>query len=231
MVVLQCSIWRLASIDQVGYIRYIDWNFRLQMTVHQPTIKQLQYLVPSPARPFRRGGGGLLCHPVDPFCGVRELEACSASPWSSGPGASCASRARRADRRQGVRVIQESEELAEMARAKASRCTASSRHGRDPDHRALPSAGHASQASPRMAGPRSSICARKPARRPARHFIAASSTACCLPSVHLRRRGSEPLFDDRLFVAFPRGEAPRAAGRCRPRSTRSACCSSRTAIA
>ena len=63
----------------------------------------------------------------------------------------------------------------------------------------------------RMAEPEALSCARRRARRPATRSTAASSTACCWPCPTLAARSIQRrLFDDPLFVAFPRGEAPAA---------------------
>ena len=60
-----------------------------------------------------------------------------------------------------------------------------------------------------MAESAACICARRPARRPARRFTAASSTACCSRfPIGCGDVDSAPLFEDPLYVAFPAGEAP-----------------------
>ena len=75
------------------------------MTVHLPTLKQLQYLVAlRRTRPFRQGGGSLLRHPVDPVgrpARARESAARS-DPGRAHPAGRPLHSARRQDRREGA---------------------------------------------------------------------------------------------------------------------------------
>ena len=68
-----------------------------------------------------------------------------------------------------------------MARAEGEPASWRAADGRDSDDRAIPAAGDASAAAQAMARASSSTCAKRPAARRARRFIAASSTASCSP--------------------------------------------------
>ena len=98
-----------------------------------------------------------------------------------------------------------------MARAEGQPLHGELRHGRDPDHRAVPSPGDAAAASQAMARASSSTCARKPASA-ACEALHRGQLDCVLLALPFAcgEVDCALLFDDPLFVAFPRGEAPAA---------------------
>ena len=185
-----------------------------QMIVHLPTLKQLQYLVALRRhRPFRQRRRGLLRHPVDAVRRhPRARDPARRDPGRAHPPRRPLHRARRANRRQGA----------------SASCARPRNWPTWPAPQGQPLHGElrmgviptiAPFLLPTMLPRLRAAMARAqalPARgdqpaRPATRFTAASSTACCSPFPSLaaksRMRG---LFDDRLFVAFPRGEAPTA---------------------
>ncbi len=195
------------------------------MTAHLPTVKQLQYLVALRQHGhFGRAADACFVTQSTLSAGLRELEnllgvvlvertrrVVRFTPLGArdrGKGAAGPSRNRGTDRH-GAR----------RGQAAARRASP----GRHPDHRPLPSAVDASAASRGMARPQALPARgdqpgglRRAAPRPARLRAAR-------PALRLRRRGQGALFDDRLFVAFPRGEAPPEPSSSRPRSTRTGC--------
>ena len=102
------------------------------MTVHLPTLKQLQYLV-ALRRHGHFGRAAEACFVTQSTLSAghpRARDACSARCWSSGPSAWCASprsASRIADKAQ--RVLRESEELADLARAEGQPLTGELRMG------------------------------------------------------------------------------------------------------
>src|SRR6476469_2095177 len=155
------------------------------MTVHLPTIKQLQYLVALRQHGhFGKAAEACFVTQSTLSAGLRELETLL--------NVTLVERTRRLVRftalgekiaDKAVRVLRETEELAEMARAEGQPLHGELRMGVIPSiarpcFRAFAANGRAS----------SCTCARRRARRPARHFTAASSTACCLPSPMLAGR-------------------------------------------
>ena len=206
------------------------------MTVHLPDHQAAAISRrASPARPFRQGGRSLLRHPVDPVGrACASSRPCSASPWSSAPGASSASRrsAQKIADKARPRPAREPRSWPTWRAPKASRCTASCGWA-------------SSRPSPRS-------CCRRCCRGCASEwpnlklFLREETSQAACDALHRGQLDcvllalpygcgdvdTAPLFDDRLFVAFPqRRSAAGRDGRGRRRSTRTGCCCSRTAIA
>ena len=132
-----------------------------------------------------------------------------------------------------IRVLRETEELAEMARAEGQPLHGELRMGVIPTIAPFLLPGHAAAAAQRMARAQALSARGDQQRRLRGAPPRPARLRAARPPLRLRRgRFSALLFDDPLYVAFPPGEAP--SGRCgrrRRRSTRTACCCSRTAIA
>ena len=126
------------------------------MIVHLPTIKQLQYLVALRQHGhFGKRGRGLLRHPIDPFGRpARAGEPARRRAGRTNPprGPLHAARRRRSRKRHCASCAR-AEELTDMARAEGKPLHGELRHGRHPDHRALPASGDASAAARAMAEP------------------------------------------------------------------------------
>ena len=131
------------------------------------------------------------------------------------------------------RVLREAEELADMARAEAQPLTGELRMGVIPTIAPFLLPAILPRLRARCARNSSSSCAKKPARRRATRSIAGSSTASCWRCLSRAATSrSIELFDDALFVAFPRDEASRPQSIAPERDRRAAgCCCWRTAIA
>ena len=181
------------------------------MTAHLPTIKQLQYLVAlRGAWPFRQGRRRLLRHPVDAVGRpARARDAARRHLGRAHAPRRPLHRAGREDRRQGGSRAARGRGTRRDGPRRRPAAARRAADGRDPDHRPVPAAGDASAAARRMAEPQALPArgnqpggVRGAAPRPARLRAARSCPTRCGDV------DSAPLFDDRLFVAFPRGEAP-----------------------
>jgi LysR family hydrogen peroxide-inducible transcriptional activator len=180
------------------------------MTVHPPTIKQLQYLVALRQHGhFGRAADACYVTQSTLSAGLRELETCL--------GVTLVERTRRIVRftalgeriaDKAVRVLREAEELAEMARAEGKPLNGELRMGVIPTIAPflLPAM------LPKLRGewPNLKLYLREETSHAACEALHRGQLDCVLLALPYACGDvdSTPLFDDRLFVAFPAGEAP-----------------------
>jgi LysR family hydrogen peroxide-inducible transcriptional activator len=185
--------------------------FDYSMTVHQPTIKQLQYLVALRQHGhFGRAAEACFVTQSTLSAGLRELEGLL--------GVTLVERTRRVVRftplgeriaDKAVRVIQESEELAEMARAQGKPLHGELRLGVIPT--IAPFLLPALLPKLRAEWPDLKLYLREETSHAACEALHRGRLDCVLLALPFNCGDvdDEPLFDDRLFIAFPAGEAPR----------------------
>jgi LysR family hydrogen peroxide-inducible transcriptional activator len=181
------------------------------MAVHPPTIKQLQYLVALREHGhFGKAADSCFVTQSTLSAGLRELEALL--------GVTLVERTRRVVRftalgqkvaDKAIRVLREAEELAEMARADGQPLHGELRMGVIPTIAPflLPAM------LPRLRGewPSLKLYLREETSQAACEALHRGQLDCVLLALPYPcgEVDSAPLFDDRLFVAFPDGEAPR----------------------
>ena len=180
------------------------------MTVHQPTIKQLQYLVALRQHGhFGRAAEACCVTQSTLSAGLRELEALM--------GVTLVERTRRVVRfttlgeriaDKAVRVIQEADELTDMARAQAKPLSGELRLGVIPT--IAPFLLPAMLPKLRSQWPDLKLYLREETSHTACEALHRGRLDCVLLALPYACGDVDaaPLFDDRLFVAFPRGEAP-----------------------
>jgi len=181
------------------------------MTVHHPTIKQLQYLV-ALRQHGHFGKAAEACYVTQSTlsAGLRELETLL--------GVTLVERTRRVVRftalgekiaDKAVRVLRETEELAEMARAEGRPLHGELRMGVIPT--IAPFLLPAMLPRLRREWPNLKLYLREETSQAACEALQRGQLDCVLLALPYACGDveSEPLFEDRLFVAFPRGEAPR----------------------
>src|SRR5438270_3040658 len=180
------------------------------MTVHLPTIKQLQYLVALREHGhFGRAADACYVTQSTLSAGLRELETLL--------GVTLVERTRRVVRftalgeriaDKAVRVLREADELAEMARAEGKPLHGELRMGVIPTIAPflLPAM------LPRLRGewPSLKLYLREETSQSACEALHRGQLDCVLLALPFACGDvdSAPLFDDKLFVAFPHGEAP-----------------------
>ena len=180
------------------------------MAVHLPTIKQLQYLV-ALRRVGHFGKAADACFVTQSTlsAGLRELE--------TALGATLVERTRRVVRftslgeriaDKAVRVLRESEELAEMARAQRQPLHGELRMGVIPT--IAPFLLPAMLPPLREQWPRLKLFLREETSAAACEALQRGQLDCVLLALPFACGDvdSLPLFDDALYVAYPRGEAP-----------------------
>ena len=204
------------------------------MIVHHPTPRQLQYLVALRAHGhFGKAAESCFVTQSTLSAGLRELETLL--------GITLVERTRRVVRftplglriaDKAVRVLRESEELADMARAEGQPLTGELRMGVIPTIAPflLPAM------LPRLASPLARACSlflREDTSQAACDALHRGQLDCVLLAMPYACGEVDhvDLFDDALFVAFPHGEAPAGARSTPGRSTKRGCCCSRTGIA
>src|SRR5438309_8896122 len=201
----------LASIVQVYYSAVCDWITRL-MTVHLPTHKQLQYLVALRRHGhFGRAADACFVTQSTLSAGLRELETLL--------GMTLVERTRRVVRftalgeriaNKAVRVLHETEELAEMARAQGRPLHGDLRMGVIPTIAPflLPTM------LPQLRGqwPELKLYLREETSSASCEALHRGQLDCVLLALPFAcgEVDSALLFDDPLFIAYPHGEAPRA---------------------
>ena len=180
------------------------------MTVHQPTIKQLQYLVALREHGhFGRAAEACYVTQSTLSAGLRELETLL--------GVMLVERTRRVVRftplgekvaDKAVRVLRESEELAELARAEGQPLHGELRMGVIPT--IAPFLLPAMLPRLRREGPSLKLYLREETSQAACEALHRGQLDCVLLALPYGCGDVESatLFDDPLFVAFPRGEAP-----------------------
>jgi LysR family hydrogen peroxide-inducible transcriptional activator len=180
------------------------------MTVHLPTIKQLQYLVALREHGhFGKAADACFVTQSTLSAGLRELE--------TALGVTLVERTRRIVRftalgekmaDKAVRVLRESEELAEMARAEGQPLHGELRMGVIPT--IAPFLLPAMLPRLREQWPKLKLYLREETSQAACDALHRGQLDCVLLALPYACGDvdSEPLFDDRLFVAYPRGEAP-----------------------
>src|SRR5215470_9333405 len=201
----------LASIVQVYYSSVCDWICRL-MTVHLPTLKQLQYLV-ALRRYGHFGKAADACFVTQSTlsAGLRELEALL--------GVTLVERTRRLVRftalgekiaDKAIRVLREAEELAEMACAEGQPLHGELRMGVIPT--IAPFLLPAMLPRLRSEWPELKLYLREETSTAACEALHRGQLDCVLLALPFNcgEVDSTPLFDDPLFVAYPQGEAPSA---------------------
>ena len=183
------------------------------MTVHQPTIKQLQYLVALREHGhFGKAADACYVTQSTLSAGLRELETLL--------GVTLVERTRRVVRftplgqkvaDKAVRVLREAEELAEMARAEGKPLHGELRMGVIPT--IAPFLLPAMLPRLRREWPNLKLYLREETSQAACEALQRGQLDCVLLALPFSCGDVESalLFDDRLFVAFPRGEAPRGA--------------------
>ena len=183
------------------------------MTVHLPTLKQLQYLVALQAHGhFGRAATACFVTQSTLSAGIRELEALL--------GLTLVERTRRVVRftplgqriaAKAQRVLREAEELADLARAEGQPLTGELRMGVIPTIAPflLPTM------LPRLRDqfPRLRLFLREETSQAACDALQRGQVDCVLLAMPFAcgEIEHEPLFDDRLLLAFPKDEAPSAA--------------------
>ena len=180
------------------------------MTVHPPTIKQLQYLV-ALRQHGHFGKAAEACYVTQSTlsAGLRELE--------TSLGITLVERTRRIVRftalgerisDKAVRVLRESEELAEMARAEGKPLHGELRMGVIPT--IAPFLLPAMLPKLRSEWPNLKLYLREETSHAACDALHRGQLDCVLLALPYACGDvdSTPLFDDRLFVAFPAGESP-----------------------
>ena len=180
------------------------------MTVHLPTIKQLQYLVALREHGhFGKAADACFVTQSTLSAGLRELE--------TALGVTLVERTRRIVRftalgekmtDKAVRILRESEELAEMARAEGQPLHGELRMGVIPT--IAPFLLPAMLPRLREQWPKLKLYLREETSQAACDALHRGQLDCVLLALPYACGDvdSEPLFDDRLFVAYPRGEAP-----------------------
>jgi len=183
------------------------------MTVHPPTIKQLQYLVSLREHGhFGKAADACFVTQSTLSAGLRELETLL--------GVTLVERTRRVVRftplgekvaDKAVRVLREVEELAEMARAEGKPLHGELRMGVIPT--IAPFLLPAMLPLLRREWPKLKLYLREETSQAACDALHRGQIDCVLLAMPFACGDVEsaPLFDDRLFVAYPRGEAPRGA--------------------
>jgi LysR family hydrogen peroxide-inducible transcriptional activator len=181
------------------------------MTVHLPTIKQLQYLVALRQHGhFGRAADACFVTQSTLSAGLRELETLL--------GVTLVERTRRVVRftplghriaDKAVRVLRESEELADLARAEGQPLNGELRMGVIPT--IAPFLLPAMLPRLRAQWPNLKLFLREETSQAACDALHRGQLDCVLLAMPYACGDVEmaTLFDDRLFVAFPRGEAPR----------------------
>ena len=180
------------------------------MIVHLPTIKQLQYLVSLREHGhFGRAADACFVTQSTLSAGLRELETLL--------GVVLVERTRRVVRftalgekiaDKAIRVLRETEELAEMARAQGKPLHGELRMGVIPT--IAPFLLPAMLPRLRSEWPSLKLYLREETSQAACEALHRGQLDCVLLALPFSCGDidSAPLFDDRLFVAFPRGEAP-----------------------
>jgi LysR family hydrogen peroxide-inducible transcriptional activator len=180
------------------------------MTVHLPTIKQLQYLVALREHGhFGKAADACFVTQSTLSAGLRELE--------TALGVTLVERTRRIVRftalgekmaDKAVRILRESEELAEMARAEGQPLHGELRMGVIPT--IAPFLLPAMLPRLREQWPMLKLYLREETSQAACDALHRGQLVCVLLALPYAcgEVDSEALFDDRLFVAYPRGEAP-----------------------
>ena len=183
------------------------------MTVHPPTIKQLQYLVALREHGhFGKAAEACFVTQSTLSAGLRELETLL--------GVTLVERTRRIVRftslgegiaDKAVRVLREAEELAEMARAQGKPLHGELRMGVIPT--IAPFLLPAMLPRLRNEWPKLKLFLREETSQAACEALHRGQLDCVLLALPFSCGDIEsaPLFDDRLFVAYPRGEAPSGA--------------------
>jgi len=185
-------------------------EFSISTGAHLPTIKQLQYLVAlRQSGHFGKAADACFVTQSTLSAGLRELEA--------GLGVRLVERTRRVVRftalgeriaDKAVRVLREAEELAEMARAEGKPLHGELRMGVIPT--IAPFLLPAMLPKLRSHWPRLKLYLREETSQAACEALHRGQLDCVLLALPYGCGDVEaaPLFDDRLFVAFPHGEAP-----------------------
>src|SRR5215216_931482 len=180
------------------------------MTVHLPTIKQLQYLVALREHGhFGKAADACYVTQSTLSAGLRELE--------SSLGVTLVERTRRVVRftalgeriaEKAVRVLREADELADMARAEGQPLHGELRMGVIPT--IAPFLLPAMLPRLREQWPKLKLYLREEPSQAACEALGRGQLDCVLLALPYAcgNIDSASLFDDRLFVAFPRGEAP-----------------------
>src|SRR3954467_13185132 len=180
------------------------------MTVHLPTIKQLQYLVALREHGhFGRAADACYVTQSTLSAGLRELETLL--------GVTLVERTRRIVRftalgeriaDKAVRVLREADELAELARAEGKPLHGELRMGGIPTIAPFPLP--AMLPKLRSEWPSLKLYLREETSQAACEALHRGQLDCVLLALPFGcgEVESAPLFDDRLFVAYPRGEAP-----------------------
>ena len=180
------------------------------MTVHQPTVKQLQYLVALREHGhFGKAADACFVTQSTLSAGLRELESLL--------GVTLVERTRRIVRftplgeriaDKAVRVLRETEELAEMARAEGKPLHGELRMGVIPT--IAPFLLPAMLPKLRSEWPMLKLYLREETSQAACDALNRGQLDCVLLALPYGCGDvdSAPLFDDQLFVAFPKGEAP-----------------------
>src|SRR5688572_14327029 len=183
------------------------------MTVHSPTIKQLQYLVALREHGhFGKAAEACFVTQSTLSAGLRELETLL--------GVTLVERTRRIVRftalgqrvaDKAVRVLREAEELAELARAEGKPLHGELRMGVIPT--IAPFLLPTMLPRLRQEWPKLKLYLREETSQAACEALNRGLLDCVLLALPFNCGDVEsvPLFDDRLFVAFPKGEAPRGA--------------------
>src|SRR3982751_3299322 len=181
------------------------------MTVHQPTLKQLQYLVALREHGhFGRAANACYVTQSTLSAGLRELETLL--------GITLVERTRRIVRftalgekisDKAVRVLREAEELAELARAEGKPLHGELRMGVIPT--IAPFLLPAMLPRLRSEWPSLKLYLREETSQAACEALHRGQLDCVLLALPFACGDVDfaALFDDRLFVAFPQGEAPR----------------------
>lgn len=183
------------------------------MTVHPPTIKQLQYLVALREHGhFGKAADACFVTQSTLSAGLRELETLL--------GVTLVERTRRIVRftalgekvsDKAVRVLREAEELAELARAEGKPLHGELRMGVIPT--IAPFLLPAMLPRLRQQWPKLKLYLREETSQSACEALHRGQLDCVLLALPYScgEVDSAPLFEDRLYVAYPRGEAPRGA--------------------
>jgi LysR family hydrogen peroxide-inducible transcriptional activator len=185
-------------------------DYSITVTVHLPTIKQLQYLVAlRQTGHFGRAAGACFVTQSTLSAGLRELETLL--------GVTLVERTRRVVRftalgeriaDKAVRVLREAEELAEMARAQGQPLHGELRMGVIPT--IAPFLLPAMLPRLRDEWPKLKLYLREETSQAACEALHRGQLDCVLLALPYGcgEVDSAPLFEDQLFVAYPRGEAP-----------------------
>jgi LysR family transcriptional regulator, hydrogen peroxide-inducible genes activator len=184
----------------------------ISVTVHLPTIKQLQYLVAlRQSGHFGRAADACFVTQSTLSAGLREIE--------TSLGVTLVERTRRVVRftalgeriaDKAIRVLREAEELAEMARAQGQPLHGELRMGVIPT--IAPFLLPAMLPELRDEWPKLKLYLREETSQAACEALHRGQLDCVLLALPYGcgEVDSADLFEDRLFVAFPRGEAPDA---------------------